>query len=493
MATFGLSYTLENSTGHVSTKWYWRSAGTSLWTTAMTSGMTYSVAEEADNTIYDFQIQNINNDDNPTCAIFQAIGFTDPDPDFSVSNNSISFEFAKPTDYITGYRATIALYSTPETVLQTIEIPSPGNTVTGTFTGLSVATNYTIALLVAANEFDYTFNYNKITTNLSSCYPPTNALALLTSGTHMTIMWTAPVILPVSGYIGSYRRKGVTTPYQTFITSGTTSGNTYSLNLEAPANYSGFIQSVCAGEDFSDESPFGINAYLPLHITIVTSGTTVIGIGTLTYPNPYDTLINGTLYYHVGSDPQQSFTGTATYPANSTNYQIINTNIPDGAIFDYYIINYMLPGFNNGGEIQQFDSVLTPQYFQIISELTSGATWNGNPATLPSFTLDNFIPTEQDTEGNITKGLLNFSWIYDSVYMNGISPYTFGTFRCIDIGDNSTMGEVTFSVNPIGGRTNSIMITKQSTAITPDNLFRLRFIWANGSVGGNSDFYLPEF
>lgn len=494
MATFGLSYTLENATGHTASKWYWRPAGTSLWTTIITSGMAYSVALQADNTIFDFAIQNINNEDNPTCATFQGIGFTDPEPIFNVSNSSISFEFEKPTEYITGYRATIALFSSPETVLQTVEISSPGDIVTGTFTGLSVATGYTIALLVAANEFDYTFNYNEVTTNLSTCYPPTNVFATLTSGTHLTVKWTSPSIPPSGGFIGSYRRKAVTLPYQTFTTSGTTSGNTYSLTVEAPTNYSGFIQSVCEDDTLSELTAFGVNAYSPLFANVTINPESpynfIIHLNS-DYGNPYDNLVQ--VHWYVNGIPNSS--ADVTYPANSTNSSIQisgQASSPDDVISDIQIFS-ISPLFNNGGELQQLDTVLTPDYFQFYSNLTSGTTWNGNPMILPSFTLDNFIPTEQESNSNITKGLLNFSWIYDSVYMDGVSPYGFITLQVIDIANSSVMGSVIFSTNLIGERNSSITITKQISEISPLTEFGMILKWADGSTLGIAYFYLPEF
>jgi len=492
MATFGLSWTTENTTGNVSYKVYWREAETSLWTYAITSGTTYSVALQADNTLFDFAIQNINNDDNPTTATFQGIGFTDPNPTFSIANDSIAFSFDKPTDYITAYTATIALFTTPETVIQTISVPSPGDTVSGTFTGLTNSTIYTVSLLVAANEFNETFTYNEATTDASTCYPPTSSYGYLTSGTAMTITWDSPITLPDGGFIGSYRRRAMTTPYETFVTSGTTSGNTYSLTVEAPASYDGYMQSVCTALDStSEQDPFGVNAYLPLNFS---AETNVAGQLVLTvysdFGNPYDTLVTGTI---VASDASSN-AFSVTYDATNTTqeFTIVN-NLPPSQPATSITVSSIAPAFDNGGQIQQLDTVLTPDYFLFYNGLTSGTTWNGNPALLPSFTLDNFIPTEQDVDENITKGLLNFSWIYNSVYMSGVSPYTFVTLKVLDPADDSVMGTVIMAPTPIGLRNNSIEITKQITAITDANQFKLRLYWANGSNGGTVTFYLPVF
>ncbi len=493
MATFGLSYTIEDSSGHVATKWYWREAGTSLWTTDLTSGMTYSVALQADNTLFDFEIQNINNDDNPTCATFQGIGFTDPNPTFSIANNAITFSFEKPTDYITAYTATIALFTEPENTLQTISIPSPGDTVTGTFTGLTNSTIYRIALLVAANEFNETFTYNESTTDFSTCYPPTSSHARLTSGISLTFTWDSPVSLPDGGFIGSYRRKAMSTPYNTFVTSGTTSGNTYTLTVGAPANYEGYMQSSCIALDSeSSNDPFGVNAYLPLNFSARSNNVAQL-ILTISsdFGSPYDTLVEGII---IGSDSSSNpFSVTYTVGNTEQEYNIASNILPANTPAISITISAITPTFNNGGQLQQLDTILTPDYFLFYNGLTSGTTWNGNPATLPSFTLDNFIPTEQDVDENITKGLLNFSWIYDSIYMNGVSPYTFVTLKVLDPADDSVMGSVVMSPTPIGLRSNSIEITKQVTAITSSNQFKLRLYWANGSNGGDLSFYLPEF
>lgn len=492
MATFGLSYTLEDTTGHTATKWYWRASGTSLWTTELTSGMTYSVALQADNTLFDFEIQNINNSDNPTCATFQGIGFTDPDPTFSIANNAIAFSFEKPTDYITAYTATIALFTEPETTLQTISITSPGDTVSGTFTGLTNSTIYVMSLLVAANEFNETFTYTQATTDTSTCYPPTGASAYLTSGTAMTITWDSPISLPDGGFIGSYRRKAMSTPYSTFVTSGTTSGNTYSLTVEAPASYEGYMQSSCIALDSeSSNDPFGVNAYLPLNFSAETdvAGQLILTISS-DFGNPYDTLVAGIIIASDASSNAFSVTYDAT---NTTQEFTIVNNLPPSQPATSITVSSIDPAFDNGGQIQQLDTVLTPDYFLFYDGLTSGTTWNGNPALLPSFTLDTFIPTEQDVDENITKGLLSFSWIYDSVYMSAVSPYTFVTLKVLDPADDSVMGSVVMSPTPIGLRSNSIEITKQVTAITDSNSFKLRLYWANGSNGGTITFYLPVF
>lgn len=492
MATFGLSYTLQNSTGHTASKWYWRAAGTSLWTTIITSGMTYSVPLQANNTIFDFQIKNINNSDNPTCAIFQGIGFTDPTPTFSIANDSISFAFDKPTDYITGYRVTIALFSVPETVLQTIEIDSPADTVEGTFSGLTNSTAYVIALLVAANEFTYTFTYDENTTDGSNCYPPANSSAVyLTSGTHITIRWNSPTSLPDGGFMGSYRRKALSTPYNTFITSGTTSGNTYTLSVEAPSSYDGFIQSSCEALDtLSAPDPFGVNAYQPLHVTALTnsSGVLILTVSSA-FSNPYSTMVTG----QVETGASLNFYNVTYIAGRTTQSYTITSGLPASTPITNLTIDTITSLFDNGGEIEQLDLDLSPDYFRFYSWLTSGVTWNGNPAGLPSFTLDNFIPTEQDSNINITKGILNFSWIYDSVYMNGAAPYSFATLRVIDPADSSVIGTVTIPVTPIGLRSASIVLSKQVSTISPDTLLTMRLIWANGSTGANLSFYLPEF
>lgn len=492
MATFGLSYTLEDSTGHVASKWYWRQSGTSLWTTDITSGMAYSVALQADNTLFDFAIQNINNDDNPICATFQGIGFTDPEPTFSVANDSIAFSFEKPTDSITGYTATLALFSEPETTLQTINIPFPGDVVSGTFTGLTNSTIYRVSLLVAANEFTETFIYNQGTTDASTCYPPTSSYAYLTSGTTLGIYWNSPISLPDGGFIGSYRRKGVSTPYNTFVTSGTTSGNTYTLTVEAPTCYEGYMQSSCTALDsLSEIDPFGVNAYVPLNFSAETNvgGQLILTISS-DFGNPYDTLVTGTI---IASDASSN-PFSVTYDASSTEQEFtITNNLPPSQPATSITVTNIDAAFDNGGQIQQLDTVLTPDYFMFYNGLTSGTTWNGNPITLPSFTLDNFVPTEQDIDENITKGILNFSWIYDSVYMNGVSPYTFITIKVIDISNSSVMGTVTIQPSPIGLRTNSITITKQITDITSSNLFKMEAFWANGSSISSLNFYLPEF
>lgn len=181
------------------------------------------------------------------------------------------------------------------------------------------------------------------------------------------------------------------------------------------------------------------------------------------------------------------------FSAGSTNsvVTIPGTPVSSGSTVSNVQIDVIAPVFDNGGGLQQLDLLLTPQYFQFY--VTSGSTvWNGDPLLLPSFTLDKFTPTEVDAGGNVQAGILNVSWIYDSLYGAGVSPYNTVTLQVYD-GFGNLMGTTTTPTGTMGLNTASIAVVLKSTAITPNSQFNMTSRWASTAIIDTIAFYLPVF
>lgn len=175
------SITLENTTGHVRYMVKYRLSGTSVWVQYNTSGSTISASGLAINMLYDFQVVNVNNSDNPSSAIAQSINITDPNPSISPSNISVGYQFNNLSTDITGYTTEIALASSPSTIIATHSLP-PGvypNIISDTFTGLNISTTYILTIIPASGVFYNTFSYTFTTTVSSICPAPTVVSASL--------------------------------------------------------------------------------------------------------------------------------------------------------------------------------------------------------------------------------------------------------------------------------------------------------------------------
>lgn len=173
--------TLENSSGHVYYTIKYRLSGTSLWTQFNTSGSTITVSGLEINMLYDFQVVNVNNTDNPSSAIKQGVNITNPSPSISPTNNSVGYQFNNLSTDITSYTSTIALATTPGTIIATHTL-SPGaypSVVSDTFTGLSVSTGYILTLIPSAGAFYNTFTYPFTTSAQAACPAPTGVYATL--------------------------------------------------------------------------------------------------------------------------------------------------------------------------------------------------------------------------------------------------------------------------------------------------------------------------
>ncbi len=314
---------------------------------------------------------------------------------------------------------------------------------------------------------------------------------------NIDLTWDNPTPHPDCGFKASYRRKGDSV-YSTITTSGSTSATT-SLHLTTtyPANYEGFIQSDCCSTNLSTSDPWGVNAYSIITIANpIISGAFFKATVTSLYPNPYDTVITGT----VTSNQQGSLVYSATYPAGSTSALVILTGIaPTGSNLET-VSNLteisLTPIFNNGGMLQQYDPVNTPSYFEFafVSGFTSGTTfWTGAPNILPSFTLDTFTPTSTDGGGNVISGNLLVSWAQGYVFGGGSYPYNIVKLVVQDQ-VNNVMGVISVDATIKGLRSATIPIVKQAFPIDTVTSMKLIATWADDTLtGGVSIFYLPDF
>jgi len=149
------------------------------WVQYQTSGTTADISSLAINRIYDFQIETLTASNNYLGPVSQGINITDPGPAFSPTSVSIALSFANLSVDIDMYTTTIALSSSPASIIAT-HMLSPADTVTDTFTGLSALTNYLITITPAANQFYKQFSYTVTTLLNSLCPAPLNVSATLT-------------------------------------------------------------------------------------------------------------------------------------------------------------------------------------------------------------------------------------------------------------------------------------------------------------------------
>lgn len=318
---------------------------------------------------------------------------------------------------------------------------------------------------------------------------------------NLVIKWTPPTPVPACGYIAQYRRKG--DPAYTLATSGSTSGITdYTVaSVAAPANFEGYVQSNCCSENVSNVSPFGVNSWQPLTIGITVINSPLLYVATVNgnYNNPYGTYITGT-FNATTTSGTTTVPYTVLYPANSTNAQIeIVSPVPTtiATTISAVVITSINPAFDGGGSLQQFDSSLTPPYFQFYDGSTSGVTWNGSPTSLPSFTLDSFITTATDTTGTILSGNLLVSWIQHRIYgqtSGGTVPIPYNQINFIvKDGANNIIGTYSNIPGALGVVNAVIPLTRISSnyPLIPSTQFMMITQWSNGSTIVSKQFYLP--
>lgn len=299
----------------------------------------------------------------------------------------------------------------------------------------------------------------------------------------LEITYDTPVPAPDCGYIVKYRRYGASS-----YTEVSTSGSTVTAGMTTPACIEGTVQSDCCEDNLSVTTPFGINSYQQIFVE-VSKNTELqqfqIDV-TSEYGNPYDTVIAGTIFYTAFGDPYTE-DYEITYPADSTEYTAYDGIASETAIItgDTFTCT---PVFSGGMQIQQFDSVNTPNYFQFIT--TSGSTWDGSPTSLPSFTTNALIGLEVEDD-IVTQANLLCSWIYDSIYEDGIAPYDAVILEVYDE-DNALIGELRFPADPIGLRNITIFLQKADRELNTTNEFTMVAKWDDDSVINTLTFTLPE-
>lgn len=181
MATTSTVYfpiTLENSTGHLYYNVKYRLSGTSVFTQFSTSGSTAVIPGLQSNMLYDFQVINVNNTTNPASSTIQSAAITNPNPFISPVNTSISLSWTNLSTDITGYVTTIALASSPTTVLATHN-PALASTITDIFTGLTALTDYIITIQPSIGVITSAFSYPVTTTAQATCPQPLLVTAYL--------------------------------------------------------------------------------------------------------------------------------------------------------------------------------------------------------------------------------------------------------------------------------------------------------------------------
>jgi hypothetical protein len=310
----------------------------------------------------------------------------------------------------------------------------------------------------------------------------------------ITLTWDNPTPHPTCGYKAFYRRNGDPT-YTEVDTSGSTSGTTtVTATIAAPACIEGYVQSNCCDGFLSTELPFGINTYGTFAVDIVVDVPNQQFVGTVTtdYVQPYDVEISGEISYTVNGDPftvVYSMTLVAGELSSTQNLGFVSAS----AIIVSYNVQANNPVFDYGGQLQQFDAISTPSYIGLYWDETTGTTWTGDPAALPSFNLQAFNITEIDTDTGLTlQGDLLCSWIYDSLYDGGAAPYNLITFEVTDP-DSNVLGSVTIDPTVLGLRNTTISLTLADNAYPFDDttLFIMEIFGSDGVRFGSHEFYIP--
>jgi len=179
MATFNVSWTIDNSVGSTGVRVRYRIKGTSIWSSFIADpSATTATFQADDNRIYDVQFQNINNDGNPLSVIVNDIGFSDPTPELSPTNTTLGYSFDNLSEDIDSYTVSVALFSTPGTYIATHYL-SPAEPVVDQFTGLTPGTNYYLYITPVADQFAKTFTYIFTTSLTATCPAVQDVVATL--------------------------------------------------------------------------------------------------------------------------------------------------------------------------------------------------------------------------------------------------------------------------------------------------------------------------
>ncbi len=189
MATFHIPISAPDTTGSIGFKVKYRLMGDTAWTSYMipvppTSGTTAVIGPLDNYRIYDFQVQNINEADNPVSPITQDIGFFEgPDPvTITPTSTTVGYQFDNLSVDIDSYTVQLTTFADPGTILATHILPAGAfpNTLIDTFTSLSPLTAYRLVIMPVANQFTDTFVHLFTTTAEGACADVPEVTASLT-------------------------------------------------------------------------------------------------------------------------------------------------------------------------------------------------------------------------------------------------------------------------------------------------------------------------
>ena len=302
---------------------------------------------------------------------------------------------------------------------------------------------------------------------------------------NLNLAWEAPTPAPSCGYKALFKRKG--DPVYTEID---VTGITTTITVDAPACYEGAILADCCSGNVATGAPFGTNAYSTFTLAIVLNETNSAEITvTSEYPNPYSTAISFS-YDSIINTTTTTHNVDIIYPAHSTTYtEVVSSPYPATTTLSNLVFLNSAAYFDNGGSLQQFDSVLTPSYFQFYYSLDSIPAWNGAPTLLPSFTLDRFVVTEVDVDlVTVLAGRLDISYILTEYVITSFTNVQFDVYDGV-----SLIGTAIASTGSLGARSLSINLTKATNPLSTSTVFTMTVTWPDTTVLDTKTFYLPSF
>jgi hypothetical protein len=183
MASFDIGIQLENQLGSSGINVYYRQAGDTAWTNhglAAADSEEVTVEDLEDNYIYEFRLQNIDGN-NPYSLTLRSAYLAEPTVHLTPTNEAVGIQFEKPEGSITSYRLDIYEAASPQTVVDTYTVSSPGDEIEHVFTGLDASTNYTLVVNVIASEIIKPYSYAFATEAVATCPDPIEVTATFNS------------------------------------------------------------------------------------------------------------------------------------------------------------------------------------------------------------------------------------------------------------------------------------------------------------------------
>jgi len=173
MANFVLSFDVNNKAGTNSYKIRYKLYQDSVWTSLQISGSTstYGGFVGLDNRIYDFQVQNLNNNDNPLSVIIQGCNITSPTVTTAPTNTTVGYSFTNLSVDMDSYTVQLTTVNDPGTIIATHTLPAGTypDIITDSFTGLQPATAYRLLVSPVANQFTKQFIFTFVTATIAQC------------------------------------------------------------------------------------------------------------------------------------------------------------------------------------------------------------------------------------------------------------------------------------------------------------------------------------